>query len=103
MREVSLGLLQKLYPGITPRDDLDIMYLSHGAYHGPLSNKAVYEFLNTMIEAESRTFHGAYPAHEQGREAFLSRAKIYLDKHAEVTGVRRRVLSQTTAHSRLPS
>ena len=88
LREVSIGIIRKLYPGITPRDDFDIATLAHGTYRGPLSNEAAYEWLDALLRSQAGKWPSDCKTSEQGRAFCLSRAKIALDRPAQVTGVR---------------
>ena len=48
MRQCLIEIAQKLYPGITPRNNYDILTLAMGVHHysGPLTNDAVYAWLD---------------------------------------------------------
>ena len=88
LREVSLGVVRKLYPSITPRDDFDILTLAAGQYSGEPSNEAAYKWLDAALRCEEKTWPPECKTLEQGRAVMVSRLKTTLDRRPQITGVR---------------
>ena len=104
LREVSLGLVRKLYPNITPRDDFDILTLAAGQYSGEPSNEAAYKWLDATLRCEESTWPPECKTLEQGRAVTVSEVKITLDRRVQITGVRSVSEFWTiVTHSRLAS
>lgn len=94
MHETSLDLARKLYPGITPRDDFDIIHLAYGQYTGPQTNEAVYEWVDKHLRAQSGTWPPGSTL-EQGRAIWVANMKEQFDAIVQMTGVRARSLSHS--------
>lgn len=87
MRDSCLDVIHKLYPGIIPRHDFDIGYLSTGQYHGPLTNASVYAWLDQQLDGESQKWPKGCSKSE-GRAWSIEYARKALDLPSRVTEVR---------------
>ena len=87
MRESCLDVIHKLYPGIEPRHDFDISFLSTGQYHGPLTNEAVYAWMDDLLDEEADIWPKGLSKSE-GRSCSIEYARKALDLLSRITVVR---------------
>ena len=89
MRECLIEIAQKLYPGITPRNNYDILTLAMGVHHysGPLTNDAVYAWLDERLLMENPSRGDKSPL-EQAMLAANENCQTLLDTPGQIGGVR---------------
>ncbi|EPS98239.1 hypothetical protein FOMPIDRAFT_1051639 [Fomitopsis schrenkii] len=86
MREACADVVRKLYPGIKPRHDFDLGFLSVGQYKGPLTNEAVYPWLDRRLDDEAKDYKGCSKA--EGRARAIEYVTKAMDEPARVTGTK---------------
>ena len=88
MRDLCLEIAHKLYPGITPRHDIDICALASGNYAGPLENEAVYEWVDEQIRLHQSILGNNGSASQAGTSSSFDTHNALLDQRGEIGGVR---------------